>query len=61
MTIGKAPPCPERVLPRGVAPGRLGPPGVVVYALLQVVSQVYFTRSGLMQLPGFEFTRRRTT
>ena len=33
---------------------------VVVYVILQVVSQVYFRRSGLMALPGFAYSRRKT-
>ena len=48
-------------LPIDIVPASNGIQYFVIYALLQVISQVYFRRSGLMQLPGFEFNRRKTT
>jgi hypothetical protein len=47
-------------LPVDIVPVSNGIQYFVIYALLQVISQVYFRRSGLMQLPGFSFTRHRT-
>jgi hypothetical protein len=47
-------------LPIDIVPASNGIQYFVVYAVLQVISQVYFRRSGLMRLPGFEFRRRRT-
>lgn len=47
-------------LPIDVAPAVNGIQYFVVYAVLQVISQVYFRRSGLMRLEGFTYSRRRT-
>ncbi len=47
-------------LPVDVVPASNGIQYAVVYVILQVITQVYLRRSGMMQLPGFTFTRRRT-
>jgi intracellular septation protein A len=47
-------------LPVDVVPAVNGIQYAVVYLVLQVLSQVYLRRSGLMALPGFAFSRRRT-
>jgi hypothetical protein len=47
-------------LPVDIVPASNGIQYFVIYALLQIISQVYFKRSGLMELPGFSFSRRKT-
>ena len=47
-------------LPVDVVPAANGLQYAVVYVVLQAVSQVYLRRSGLMGLPGFAWSRRRT-
>ncbi|HEY2190893.1 MAG TPA: VC0807 family protein [Actinomycetospora sp.] len=49
-----------QTLPVDVVPAVNGIQYAVVYLVLQVASQVYLRRSGLMRLPGFGFSRRRT-
>lgn len=47
-------------LPVDVVPAANGIQYGVVYLLLQVITQVYLRRCGLMRLPGFGWSRRRT-
>ena len=47
-------------LPVDVVPAANGVQYAVVYVVLQIVSQVYLRRSGLMRLPGFAWSRHRT-
>ncbi|MCD2194883.1 hypothetical protein LQ327_16040 [Actinomycetospora endophytica] len=47
-------------LPVDAVPASNGIQYAVVYLLLQVITQVYLRRSGLMSLPGFTFTRHKT-
>jgi intracellular septation protein A len=46
-------------LPVDVVPALTGVQYVVVYAILQIITQVYLRRSGIMQLPGFDIPRRK--
>ena len=48
------------VLPVDVVPAANGVQYAVVYVVLQIVSQAYLRRSGLMRLPGFAWSRHRT-
>jgi hypothetical protein len=47
-------------LPVDVVPASNGIQYAVVYLVLQLISQVYLRRSGLLRLPGFALTRSRT-
>jgi hypothetical protein len=47
-------------LPVDVVPAANGVQYAVVYLLLQVITQVYLRSCGLMRLPGFGWSRRRT-
>ena len=47
-------------LPVDLVPAANGIQYAVVYVVLQVISRVHLRRSGLMRLPGFAWSRRRT-
>jgi len=48
-------------LPVDVVPALTGIQYLIVFVLLQIITQIYLRRSGMMQLPGFKLSRLKTT